>query len=97
MSFSATSLYGEEIGLTDESWRHIRERHPEITEYEEILQSIQSPDLVQEGEFGAYLAVRRLDRHFLVVIYREVANQDGFVITAYITERVGRRQLIWSR
>ena len=97
MSFSATSLNGVAIRLTDERWRHIREGHPEITRYEEILQNIQSPDLVQEGDFGAYLAVRRLDRYYLVVVYREVANHDGFVITAYITERLGRRRSIWTR
>ena len=97
MSFSATSLNGVAIRLTDERWRHIRERHPEITDYDEILQNIQSPDLVQEGEFGAYLDVRRLDRKYLVVIYREVVNKGGFVITAYESDRLRRRPVIWSR
>ena len=86
------------IRLTDERWRHISERHPEVVDQFEILRAIQTPELVQKGDFGAYLAVwMRPNGHFLVVVYREVDSQDGFVITAYITEHLGRRRTIWSR
>lgn len=93
----AISTNGVPVRLTRESWRHIREGHPEINEPEEVLQAVRSPDVVQRGEFGARLAVRRLDGNHLIVVYREVTNDDGFVITAYLAQRLKRGPILWSR
>ena len=98
MIFAATSVNGALVRLTEQAWRHISERHPEVVDQQEILRTIQSPEFVQEGDFGAFLAVRqRSDGYHVVVVYREVTNQYGFVITAYVTERLGRRRSIWTR
>lgn len=61
------------------------------------------PDMIQEGDFGELLAIRSyleapLNGKFLVVAYREVSDQDGFVLTAYITTRPSPgRATIWKR
>jgi len=37
---------------------------------------------------------------YIVVIYRELSKEDGFVITAFLTRRrkqLGRRRRIWQR
>lgn len=79
-------------------------RHPEMDiQRERVLDTIWQPDLVQEGDFGEMLAIRfypdtPLTRKFLVVAYREIGPEDGFVLTAYLTRQPSTgRKTIWSR
>ena len=69
---------------------------------EKIVETISKPDLIQAGDFGELLAIKLypttpLTRKHLVVAYKEVANQDGFVLTAYFTASPPKwRQIIWK-
>ena len=69
----------------------------------EVLETVQFPDLVQSGDFGELLAIRHyprtpLTRKHLVVVYKEQTHEDGFVLTAYLTSRPSeRRETIWKR
>lgn len=90
------------IRLTDERWHHIIRRHPEITtQRERILQTIRNPDLIQQGDSGELLAIRffettPLTSKYLVVVYREISSNDGFVLTAYLTRRPSSRgTVLW--
>ena len=92
------------IRLTEERWRHITRRHPEIRDQRErILETLAAPDMIQQGDYGELLAIRYyaetpLTSKFLVVVYREINSEDGFVLTAYLTNRPSkRRQVIWKR
>jgi len=61
------------------------------------LEAISSPDIVQQGDFGTFLAVRRENDKYLVVVYREISRIDGFVITAYYSKRLRwQRRVIWK-
>ena len=98
------SVTGVPVRLTTERWDHISTRHPEMqTQKEQVLETVQFPDLVQRGDFGELLAVRHypstpLTKKYLIVVYREVSQEDGFVLTAYLTNRpAGRRETIWKR
>ncbi len=68
-----------------------------------VLETVESPDSIQQGDFGELLAVRHypqtpLTTKYLVVAYREVGDEDGFVMPAYFTRRPsGRRNLLWKR
>ncbi|MBN2464082.1 hypothetical protein JXD38_00455 [candidate division WOR-3 bacterium] len=92
------------VRLTEERWSHVVSRHPEMADYRtKVLETIANPDYVQQGDFGELLAVRdygeelKLGR-FVVVVYREAAPDDGFVLTAYLTDRTSsRRKTIWKR
>ena len=95
---TALSINGVPIRLPEERWGHISERHPELGEnQQEVLQTITSPDIIQRGDFSTLMAIRRKDRQYLVVIYREVSPEDGFVIIAYLTESLKRRVIVWRR
>jgi len=94
---------GVPIRLTDERWQHIASRHPEMKDYrKQVLETLGDPDCVQQGDFGELLAVRmygglNLGRH-VVVVYRETGPDDGFVLTAYVTDRPSsRRTVLWKR
>ncbi len=90
------------IRLTAERWFHITEEHSEMAGYFfEILETVEEPDVIYEGKTGECIAVREIekDKH-IVVVYRELSKEDGFVITAFLTRRekqFERRRKIWRR
>ena len=68
-----------------------------------VEETVAAPDLIQRGDFGEFLATRfysttSLGQKYLVVAYKEISDQDGFVLTAYFTNALlKRRQVIWKR
>ena len=95
----AISRNGVRIRLSDERWSHIIEEHCELADLRlEVLEAITSPARIVEGGEGELLAVRELALgKYIVVVYREVSS-DGFVITAFVTRRIGRlerRKQLW--
>ncbi|MEM2133874.1 MAG: PBECR2 nuclease fold domain-containing protein [Candidatus Jordarchaeaceae archaeon] len=88
------------IRLSEERWFHITEEHSEMAGYYyEVLESLEEPDAIYEGRAGECLAVKKLEKgKYLVVIYREVSKDDGFIITAFLTRRkrqFEKRRRIW--
>ncbi len=98
------SRNGVPIRLTEERWQHIIRRHPEMNnQRERVLETVAEPEMIQQGDFGEVLAIRfypetPLSSKFMLVAYREVSLDDGFVITAYLSSRPSeRREVIWKR
>jgi hypothetical protein len=73
------------------------------SQQEKLLETLAGPDMIQNGDFGELLAARLyagtpLSEKFLVVAYREVSTEDGFILTAYLTRRPSsRRETLWKR
>ena len=92
---------GLTIRLTEERWQHIAEQHPELVNLQpKVIQTLEDPDKILEGNDGELLAVKLLnDNKYLVTVYREL-EADGFIITAYLTRRINslnKRKELWSR
>jgi len=87
------------LRLTDERWSHITEEHTELAGYKyQVLEAVSRPDFIVRGRTEELIAVKEVEsgKH-IVVVYKE-ANRDGFVITAFLTRRVGKikeREIIW--
>jgi len=99
---TAKSVNGVIIRLPDERWQHIIEEHAEMTDcLDETLAAIQKPLAVFEGNAGELLAACEIETEkYIIVAYREVSAQDGFIITAFLTRRwkqIERRKKIWSQ
>ncbi len=99
MSSTAVSKNRVPIRLTAERWVHITDEHGELAGLRsEVLKAVEDPLRVVEGGAGELLAVRELDLgKYVVVVYRE-QEDDGFVITAFLTRRVRaleRRKQVW--
>jgi hypothetical protein len=66
----------------------------------EILETVAEPKQILAGNQHELLAVREIEPgKYLVVVYREL-NQDGFIVTAFMTRRVQslkRRKHVWPR
>lgn len=98
------SRHGVPIRLTEERWSHIHGRHPEVAELRDrLLETVSDPDVIQEGDTGELLAIRYYEQtpltsKHLVVPYREVSREDGFILTSYLTnEPSRRRKTVWKR
>ncbi|KAA0265748.1 MAG: hypothetical protein EDM79_16560 [Chloroflexi bacterium] len=99
---TAKSINGITIRLPDERWVHITEEHAEMAGYlYDVLETVQEPLAVFEGNEGELLAAREIETgKYIIAVYREVSQEDGFIITAFLTKRwksLERRKKIWQR
>ena len=85
------------VRLTDERWIHIVEHHDDLAgHYDDCLDAIEEPDFVLRGYGGSLIAVRGAGRNrYLAVVYKELSDNDGFVITAYFSTKVKRDTQLW--
>lgn len=85
------------IRLTAERWYHIVENHDDVAgHYDDVLETIENPDLVLRGYKGALIAIRGAGRgRYFCVVHRELNEDDGFVISAFFTTEINKRQIIW--
>lgn len=98
----AKSVNGVDIRLTFERWYHISESHQELVGAPfKVLEAINRPNLVVEGLAGEFLALMKVNKKYLVGVYREINKEDGFVITAFYTSDLKtllkKRKIIWKR
>lgn len=93
------SVNGVPIRLTEERWDYIVSNKPYMRSYhEEVLKAIEDPTWILRGYAGAPVAVLSFARrNYLHVVYREVSQDDGFIITAFLARRVNRRMIIWPK
>lgn len=92
------------IRLTDERWQHITTGHPEIADYYyEILETIENPEIIFEGTNDAKIAIKKSQERlnkFIVAVYKEVNEKDGFVITAFLTNKqqeFQNKKILWEQ
>ncbi|MFN2455933.1 MAG: hypothetical protein ABR577_17115 [Pyrinomonadaceae bacterium] len=87
------------IRLTDERWDKIVDSHPYMTaRYEQMLDTMEDPEYIFQGHGGTLVAVKVLGKKsFLNVMYREIGDADGFIITAFITTKLDKKRAIWRR
>ena len=93
---------GLHIRLTDERFAHILD-HPEMVDMEgRIADTLSSPKQVVESLSDAearlyyrfYVGTRVGDKYLCVVV--KVQSADAFVVTAYLTDKVKKGNLIWA-
>jgi len=49
--FEVIDKTGRKICLPKERWKHIRKKHPEVEDFEEIEQTIKGPDKIIDSKF----------------------------------------------
>jgi hypothetical protein len=93
------SVNGVPIRLTKERWEHIVSNKPYMEAYyERVLDAIERPTWILRGYVGTLVAVLTIGKQqYLHVVYRELSRDDGFVITAFISQKVNRRVIIWPK
>ena len=96
------SINDVNIRLTFERWYHISESHRELVGATfEVLETINNPDMVVRGFAKELLAIKKINKKYLVSIYREINRKDGFVITAFYTtdlkSLLKKKEIIWAK
>ena len=89
------------IRLPKERWFHITEEHSELAGYYfEVLETIKEPEIIYRGKNEELIAIKTVEEgKFLVVVYKEIDKNDGFVITAFLTRKkkqLERREKLWE-
>ena len=97
----ARSRHDVPIRLTEERWLHIVESHDDLAGYyDRVLETVEDPDYIVEGYGDALVALKgtRAGR-YLAVVYKEETATDGFIITAYFTNKINleKERIIWQR
>jgi hypothetical protein len=89
------------IRLTGERWAHIQE-HPEMATMEgAIAQTLATPEVVIQSLADPkahlyhrfYVGTKVGDKFLCVVV--KFQDDDAFVLTAYLTNKIGRGTVIW--
>ena len=95
----AHSVNGVPIRLTQERWEHILDSHPGLASYREtILDAVENPDYILASRRGALAAVVVLGRKaFLHIFYVEKSRRDGFIISAWMKEKMDKTKIVWRK
>lgn len=98
------SIRGIKIRLTEERWNHIIRRHKELKKHAgKILSTVEKPDFVIAGQVGEFIAVKyfsQIKPHYIIVPYREISDENGFIITAHFISNINeirRRRVVWQK
>lgn len=99
---TAISINNVNIRLTDERWLHITLGHPELADYYyEILDTVENPAVLYEGDNNGVVALKITAKtKGLVVIYKEIDTKDGYIITAYLTnkfQKFNKKRILWEQ
>ncbi|MHA2369439.1 MAG: hypothetical protein ACXADX_11525 [Candidatus Hodarchaeales archaeon] len=109
MDETATSINNVRIRLPVERWQHITKRHQLNELRDVVLKTIQDPEKVYRpishypDQFMAVNSNRRIPEalvsDYLLVHYKEVSQDDGFVITAHLISNRRFERMIrkWKR
>ena len=89
------------IRLTEERWSHIIENRDDlIVHYKDVLDCVENPDYIIESYMGALIGLKiiRKDK-FLAVVYKELNQKDGFIITAYFSTKIKLEKeiVLWQK
>lgn len=82
-----------EVTLTDERYRHIIERHPEIkTHLRFLTETLADPETVRKSQYDpdVLLFYRRVPRELYFVVVIKVTRH--FILTAYLTDHIAHQQ-----
>jgi len=97
----AVSKNGAHIRLPDERWIHIVENHDDLAGHmDDVLAAVENPDFIIEGYRDALIALNEIRKgKFLAVVYKELQQADGFIITAFYSSKIklDREVIKWKR
>jgi hypothetical protein len=66
--------------------------------YDRMLEAVEEPDYILRGNAGSLIAVLTLGgRKYLHTVYRELSEDDGFIITAFIGRKLNKSRITWRK
>ncbi|MEE8167960.1 MAG: hypothetical protein V3T58_03700 [Candidatus Hydrothermarchaeales archaeon] len=94
---------GITIRTTEEYWTLIVEsKHPIIKRYEkEVKETLREPDEIRKSRKDPkvqlyYRRYKNLENRYVCVLIKQL-NGEGFIVTAYLADKIKRGNVIWQR
>ena len=98
--FKTNTVLGTEIHLDKRQWqRIIMEKHPSMnSKLEWVKETITDPELVRQSRWDQKVSLfyKKYIAHFCCVVVK-IENDTGFVITAYLTDKIKIGETQWKR
>ncbi len=94
------------VRLTQERWLHIISSHIEMGgNLPKLMKTVEDPDVIVTGVSDELRCIRffpktHLGPKYLMAAYKEVTEDDGFIITAYKTSNIKKllnREIVWTK
>ena len=101
--FKILSKMGKVVSLNEDRWRHVLE-HPEMkNQLGRIKETVVNPDEVRESVhdpsvllfYKLYEETLVTEKYLIVVI--KTLNREGFIVTAFFTDRVKKGGVVWKK
>ncbi len=90
MVFEIVDRKGRNIKLTAERWKHIKERHPELSNKIELIQQTMiAPSFQVQDETNPHLFYNHTydkEVQLYLIIAIKYLNNEGFIITAFYSK-----------
>ena len=101
--FEVVSKFDKRIRLTDDKYKHVCVRHPEVFgEIDRMKETLASPQIVRRSIydekvwlFYRFFKETPVTEKYLMVAAR-ILNNEGLVVTSYFTDKVKMGEEIWK-
>lgn len=96
--FKVNTPIGLSIRTTQNYWNLIQIKHPEVIgKLALIKNTLKMPDLITKSKFDktVLLSYKKLNGYWLCVVTK-TSVLDGFMITAYITDKIKEGEKVWE-
>ncbi|MBI3582471.1 MAG: DUF4258 domain-containing protein [Nitrospinae bacterium] len=98
--FEVKTVSGKIIRTTHSHWELISKlKHPEIDGKEsEVKNCLSEPFEIRRSseDPNVYLYYSSYQKYFICVVARHL-NGEGFIITAYLTDKIKEGEIVWKR
>lgn len=101
--FKVLSKIGKVVSLDEVRWRHVLE-HPEMkNQLDRIKETAVNPDEVRASVHGSSVLLfykfyeeTPVTEKYLIVVIKSL-NREGFIVTAFFTDRVKKGDSVWRK
>lgn len=97
-------VFNEQIRLSEDVWRDIIKKHPEVEDLEsDIALTISHPEVVVKSVYDERVTLYYryfpdiLKGKLLVVVVKRLSQYEKYVVTVYVTDKRKGGEIIWPR
>lgn len=99
--FAVLSRLGYTVRTTRGYWTLITTvKHPSVAGKERVVfDALTQPEQIRVSKVdqSVFLFYRRLGARFLCVVTRRVSSKSGFIVTAYLIDKIKEGRLAWKK
>jgi len=95
--FEVTTPLGIRVRTTESYWALIRRKHPEVEEKLDLVQqTLAQPAMIRKSQEDpkVFLFYKPHLPYWICVVIKRL-NEDGFIVTAYLTDRIKEGEPVW--